>query len=53
MVWAAISRNGTGPITQVKGIMDKVMYCGILANNLENAADGLPLSVQKLLGVPT
>ena len=46
MVWAAFSRNCTGPITQVKGIMDNVMYRGILASNLEDAADGLSLSVQ-------
>ena len=46
MVWAAFSRNGTGPITQIKGIMDSVMYRDILANHLEDAADGLPLSVQ-------
>jgi hypothetical protein len=46
MVWAAFSTNGAGPITRIEGIMDSIMYRDILANNLQDAADGLPLSVQ-------
>ena len=42
----SLSKNGTSPIAQIKGIMDSVMYRNILANHLEDAADGLPLSVQ-------
>lgn len=45
MVWATFSRNGTGPMTQIEGIMDSAMYRDILGNNLEDAADGLSLSV--------
>jgi hypothetical protein len=47
MVWTALSRNGTGPIKESEDIMDSAMYRDILAHNLEDAADGLPLSVRK------
>ena len=41
MVWACFSYNGVGNLEFIDGIMDKYVYCNILANNI-------PPSLQKL-----
>jgi transposase len=45
MVWGAFSRNGTGPIHRIDGIMDRFVYLQILRDILEPyAEDFLPLN---------
>jgi hypothetical protein len=45
MVWAGVSRNGTGPIHRIEGIMDQHVFVGILNDVLlPYSEDYLPLN---------
>ena len=43
MVWGCIKWNGVGKLIEMQGIMDKVQYCEILEDGIEESFEKLEM----------